>query len=1053
MTASISPGWIEQLGLADKKTPEFFRSFDELLVTQNGVAQSHVMRRAWQDLELAGILYQDKSPYVYFKEVSCIDAGQMRKLHRKLWNQGIAPFLVVVSPDALHVYSSLAIPAKVDEDVNDDGRLVEVLSRTADALELRQLTRSLQFGDFFRKKPRSFNPNLRVDRYLLKNLEAARECLRAPVEGVSLDLKIIHALLWRTIFISYLTDRQIIDSKYFGRVGAENIGSLLQLFESFSPERGKRILYNLFEQLKRDFNGDLFEGDLFTESQSVQDFHIDTLKRLLRGDDLSSGQLSFGFWVYDFSVIPIETISGIYERFLEVEDSQQKRKSGTYYTPRFLAEIVLDVALEKFTSLLDKRFLDPACGSGIFLVSLFNRLAEEWLRNNRIASNEERTTALSNILQNQLFGVDADPTETACRIAAFSLYLAFLDQLEPRAIQKLQEQGSVLPNLVGHSILCQDFFDDALTLPNDFDLVVGNPPWARASGGEHLIEQWCVREDLPIAQRQLAYGFIWKAPLHIKKSGHICFLLPSAMILNHQDKAIKAQYEWLSTHTIEQVVNLSDMSFYLFDGAIRPALIVSYTKDLPDKHNAVVSYLTPKTEPETLKAEIVSITPEDRIQIRLAEVLRDLSKGEAALAWKKNFWGTPRDQKFLDRLNHFPRLGSSVDQLKIDSHNRTKRWIIGQGFQPKSSNDDAKDAERRNGGKKPQKTYVPSWGPEQLFIEGKSKAIDLLLLESDCGKVGERFQRLRRLPDEKIFQKPHILITQGLRVAFADFGTVFRHSIQSIHGPEEDADLLKFLAVVLNSKLADYFLFHTSANWGTERDKTHEEELLRLPFPFPTDALYPVDSREILQAVSTILNQVKIRLSQNILGRTDVIEQAKNELLDYVYRYYQIDELEQILIDDTVNCWIPSSTPNRGSTDIPTLKQSTSSERADYLTLLCDLLNAWSRRGRYQVSGKIFVSPKSGTGVIVLQKMTSQTSSSGAEQESSSQLDEVLNRIAQLLPNHEGNIAFYRNLKVFDGDKLYILKPLTFRFWSKTIALNDADEIAAAILTTNHRND
>lgn len=367
MTATISPSWIEQLDLADKKAPEFFQSFDELLATQSGVAQAHVMRRAWKDLELDGILYQDKSPYVYFKEVSCIDSGEMRKLHRMLWNQGIAPFLVVVSPDEFYIYSSLTLPARKDEEIDDDDRLVEVLSRTADVLELRQFARSLQFSEFFRKKPQSFNPDLRVDRYLLKNLEAARKRLHKPVKGVLSDLKIIHALLWRTIFISYLTDRQIIDSRYFEKIGAEKVENLLQIFEKFSPEISKRLLYNLFEQLKQDFNGDLFEGDLSTESQSIQNFHIETLKGLLHGDDLGNGQLSLGFWVYDFSVIPIETISGIYERFLEAEDLNQKRGSGTYYTPRFLAEIVLDVALEKFTSLLDKRFLDPACGSGIFL--------------------------------------------------------------------------------------------------------------------------------------------------------------------------------------------------------------------------------------------------------------------------------------------------------------------------------------------------------------------------------------------------------------------------------------------------------------------------------------------------------------------------------------------------------------------------------------------------------------------------------------------------------------------------------------------------------------
>src|SRR5207253_10026625 len=69
---------------------------------------------------------------------------------------------------------------------------------------------------------------------------------------------------------------------------------------------------------------------------------------------------------------------------------RSKKKTGAFYTPRFLAEMVLDVALEGMSSLLDKRFLDPACGSGIFLVGLFNRLAEEWARKR----SEEHTSEL-----------------------------------------------------------------------------------------------------------------------------------------------------------------------------------------------------------------------------------------------------------------------------------------------------------------------------------------------------------------------------------------------------------------------------------------------------------------------------------------------------------------------------------------------------------------------------------------------------------------------------------------------------------------------------------
>src|SRR5207245_3648151 len=169
----------------------------------------------------------------------------------------------------------------------------------------------------------------------------------------------------------------------------------------------------------------------------------------------------------DFSIIPIETISAINEHFLTAEDPHGKRKTGAFYTPRFLAEMILDIALEGIGSLLDKRFLDPACGSGIFLVGLFNRLAEEWKRKNSHARYDRQADALLAILRDNLFGVDENAT--ACRIAAFSLYLAFLDQLKPSDIQELQRKKKVLPRLVcssgeveaearGRTIYCGDFF-------------------------------------------------------------------------------------------------------------------------------------------------------------------------------------------------------------------------------------------------------------------------------------------------------------------------------------------------------------------------------------------------------------------------------------------------------------------------------------------------------------------------------------------------------------------------------------------------------------------
>ena len=172
--------------------------------------------------------------------------------------------------------------------------------------------------------------------------------------------------------------------------------------------------------------------------------HLEILDRFFRATDVRSGQQSF--WPYDFSIIPIETISAIYEHFLKAASEEEKKAAGAFYTPRFLAELVLDVSLEGVPSLLDKRFLDPACGSGIFLVGLFNRMAEEWRRLHPDASYLQQVKGLLKVLRENIFGVDKN--ETACRITAFSLYLAFLDQLLPPDIRELQRKGKVLPRLV-----------------------------------------------------------------------------------------------------------------------------------------------------------------------------------------------------------------------------------------------------------------------------------------------------------------------------------------------------------------------------------------------------------------------------------------------------------------------------------------------------------------------------------------------------------------------------------------------------------------------------
>jgi hypothetical protein len=1028
MAAVLNSDWVEQLELSAKHPPEFFKSISEIDSEDRVVPQAHAVRRAWKDLDLDGVLYLDKAPYAYFKEVQRIEPELIRKLHHKLWNQGIAPLLVVISPTEFQVYSGLALPAKRNEDLFQEDRLVQALNRSANVLELRKFAQAIQLGDLFREKPKSFNPDLRVDRYLLKNLEVTRELLLEEDSCDSRSVRLAHALLWRTIFTCYLVDRGIIDSDYFSRIGLENAYKLLDLLETPSIERAKNLLYGLFEQLQRDFNGDLFEGDLQLEKELVEEKHINILRRFLQWDDLETGQTSLGLWAYDFSIIPIETISCIYERFLEAEDSQGKRETGAYYTPRFLTEVVLDIALSETTSLLDKRFLDPSCGSGIFLVALFNRLAEEWRKNHTSASNDELALAFINILQRNCFGIDS--SDTACRISAFSLYLSFLDQLDPRDIQRLQRQGNALPNLVDHNIFCRDFFDEDLPeLLSEFDLIVGNPPWAKVKGKKlSLMEKWCNTRKLPVAQRQLAYGFMWKAACHLTSNGEICFLLPAAVLFNHQNKALECHHEWLSKFVVKEIINLSDTYRYLFDGAIRPALIAKYKAMDSGGQAVTLNYMCPKTNWDLLKAEILVITTEDRKLINLKEILSELKQETTPLAWKQFLWGTARDQKFLEKLRSYPNI-----QDFLDLNDPEEKWILREGF---NKGGDGKPKDRPILHQVP---FLPSSGVVPYII---SK----IALQQRPPVYDPR-----RLSEEAIFRAPHVLFPHGasntgsrLKVGFCSFDCSFEHSIRGIHAPQKYEDELRFLTCILASPLALYFFFHTSANWGIERPKIHVEEYARFPFPRPDTEL----RQKILTRVSTLHRQLEQEIEKNFLATKTLIEIYSQVIDQEVFEYYDIDPWEELLIKDTVELYIPSATPQRGVKSIPTLEISKTSHQHGYIALILEVLNTWIRGSGKYIVGKLTTSAVSGLGIVSLARVHESISHADSiKGESSERVDEILSRIKNYLPTEMRSLRIMRNLKIFDGNELHILKPLERRFWTKTSALNDADEIAAAILS------
>ncbi len=1029
MTTAASKNWTEDFGLDTRLPPSLFTSKDDLTPA---TPQAHLLRRAFELLELDGVLCADHSPLIYFKKLNWISAEAVYQLHTQFWNHGGAPVLVLITDTQVHVYSGMSRPGQSAPSSSDQlPSHIETLSRVAEAL--RTFLTAVESGEYFRRHQNSFNPAQRVDRDLLDNLQAARQRLETISQG-KIPVRVLDALLCRLVFTCYLFDRKVIGERYLDALGIRNSAHLRDVLAIQPRSKAKSSLYELFEKLRIDFNGDLFSDVLNAEADWVLDDHIKTLSDFFHGTSVRTGQGAF--WPYNFEFIPIETISAIYERFLKEDDE----KVGAFYTPRFLAEVVLDIALADTPTLLGKRSLDPACGSGIFLVGLFNRIAEEWKQANPRAHNDTKAKELMRLLQEHLFGIDVK--ETACRITAFSLYLAYLDQLTPRGIQELQEKKGALPRLIGDggNIQCADFFTQDVAFPSAMDIVIGNPPWGSIATTATPAGKWCAAHTRLLPDKQIAAAFVWKAVEHLTESGKVCFVLPHGLVFNHSRTAVSFQQAWVKSHAIDCVLNLADLRFFLFEKAIHPAIVVRYEKPPPKDGNHRISYWAPKADWTVTKTEVITIAPQDRTTFTVGELLRDLDGSDAPQIWKRRFWATPRDWRLLDRLTLYPRLRDIVRQTRERLSN--KPWFMSEGFQPLGGKDDPDKA----------KTITL---PSRRFIEASSPAIDLFLLDRDCSHLDSLEIDLRNKSNTNthVFRRPHVIVAKGFSsIAYVDFDVSFRHALRGIRGPDKDRDLLVFLAAYLRSSLARYFLFHTSSNWGIYRPEVHVEELLRIPFPLPDQQPSPTRCWKIVREVADIVTKAAKDADTDFADRPGIIRNASAKIEPLVEEYFDILPLEKLLIEDTLEVTIESIQPTQTRLPVETVKPITSTQLQNYCSLVCKMLNGLAKRGKYSVRGTTVRSDALGVALAVFEKVERRDADvpmTGGGIDILTALDDIRKASAQ----KRTTLDLVRGVLGFSGNRLYVVKPIGQRQWTQTAAMNDADEIAGTILMRTPKED
>jgi len=1039
---------MELAGLLDKlgygESPNFLRSGTQEF--RSVVDYGHIFRRAAEKCSLHGVyaLRQSPSspivPVVYLCEASSED--EANEIHRRVWNQDVVPFLFVNTRETVRLYSGFRYQKKTPGNVEQGViRVLDDFCRATDIIEGFSAD-SIDSGRLWRQWGREVTPNERVDWKLLDNLKTLDGWLQKQ-GGLEKDAS--HALIGKYVYLHYLRDRDILSDKKFAKwdIAPEDV------FGRRATLKGVR---SVVRHLDKWLNGRIFPLQFGGEDGVGQD-HLRYVAATFRDDTLDddgSRQLHLDFAAYDFSYIPIETLSVVYEQFLhgpsEEGTTSKARETGAYYTPIPVVNYILSELEERRPLKKGMRVFDPSCGSGAFLVQCYRRLIEkEFPRAKRRPSPME----LRRLLKQHIFGVDSDPD--ACGVTELSLILTLLDYVTPPDLE--DRSGFKLPVLRDHNIFCDDFFRKhsswhARLAKTKFHWLVGNPPWKKLNPKilkeeDQLAWDWMTKQkrEMPVGDYQLSSAFAWRVLEYTAHDGVIGLLLPAKTLVN--DRARSFRKAFLHQTRVTAVANFSNLRRLLFRGrSIAPAAAFFYEASpngTSGADDAISVYSPLAANQETTQIELdkrcecwsLVVNASETRRLRLSEV-----GGGESLPWKLAVWGSHLDQRLLERLSRrFLSLGEIEERRQL---------ILSEGLQL-----------RKKG-----------IGEEVEFVRevvGKN-ALNV--------KVLKRLRRVFCFPPEAVItnprglnhgrkgrvalplsvcRPPHVIISEARTFAvYSDDYIIVPPRVVGIASQSRDETFLKTISLFLSSDFAFYHQFLVAAGPGFERDNATIGDLRRMPIPF-ADAMqkdlkeWSELHRRLIEASQKqeVAAESKRQplFGQEQLGES--IDGLVDELNQLVSNALALDERERVLVHDLVKVRLEL---NDGRLGLPAVGPPERDQMEVYGNRLARELNTFvgdMLAKRYQVAVvydelsaiiQVDFVPAHVAQKIRVLKVSSPTAA---------ELARVRDRLRKQCSQW---VYFDRNFRFYEGTCTYILKPMQRFHWTESQAMCDASEIIAETL-------
>ncbi|RKZ46992.1 MAG: restriction endonuclease subunit M [Candidatus Parabeggiatoa sp. nov. 3] len=719
----------------------------------------------------------------------------------------------------------------------------------------------------------------------------------------------------RIIFLRICEDRGIED---YGRLLALQNGPKIytRLFQHFSEadERYNSGLFHFKAEKGRD------DPDTLTPSLIIDDKILkDILKNLYYPDS-----------PYEFSVLPADILGQVYEQFLGqvirltpahravIEQKPDiKKAGGVYYTPTYIVDYIVKQTVgplvhnQKLNQISHLKILDPACGSGSFLLGAYQFLLDwhsehyqknpsKWAsgKNPRLYQISGGTWQLTlperkRILLNNLYGVDIDPQ--AVEVTKLSLLLKVLENEQNLFSQLSLWKERVLPDLdnnikCGNSLISTDFYQgqqlgllDEETLyrinafdwesefapilkTGGFDAVIGNPPYGALLSS---LEIDYLREKQTTAQYQIdTYPlFIEKAYYLSKQNGYFGMIVPSAWVASQYNEALR---QFIVSKTILKNVVIAPKNTFV-SATVETLILISK-----------------KTEPKETQFLVERWDKKEKISYFL-----DQKEIEKQPAYRFSVYCEPKITKLLDKIDSLSmplsEYASVVWGVKIYQKGKGKPKQKGEESQRKIFHSSTKTKQ----------THKPLIGGREInryVIDWKGMYVD----------YGEWLAE-PRTPDW--FTGWRILVREVtdkgiIQASMMESDFVFSNSVDGIRLKKKESEKgyeLAFILGIINSKFISFYHLNTSANaFKGTFPKLLVKDLLTFPirtidFDNPTDK---ANHDKLVQFVEQMIAFNKQLAAENepqtktlLKRRIDAIDRQIDEL---VYRLYglTVEEIE-----------------------------------------------------------------------------------------------------------------------------------------------------------------